>query len=957
VPIRWPAIRWPRRRNHPTSADSRCGVASSGDDARAAVQALVLGFAGPLAQTGAIVSDDALTKGRFLLAQAIRPVGEDVEIEADLLALVAWLHWARWTALPDGADVDDLETALRLFMLLSWVDPDGLGRRERLPEEFRSAVSAERLDAASLLIDQARCLLDGLAHRVHAADLDLMTVVTDAALLLVPDDDPGRADLWANLAAARHIAFRQTGNDAYLEGMVAAGRRAVAECRDRRAVRPHLVNLAIALADRYQVDGQPEALEESLTVLDGVLADGAGADADVDLRVRALSAHAAASVAAAGATGDVTRLDLAVERYRSAAALCLDPGAPAKTRSRYPTYLTNLADVLRQRHDHGSDRHDLDEAIALAEDVVNRTSEHDTDLPRRQAVLASVLSVSEPADLDRAVRLFASAYSETDTADPRRASTLTNLGHALVLRHEREGGWADLRRGLAAHRLAAILLPARSPTRAEVHGNHGVALARWYDRTARLDLLDEAVHEIGTALDGVDVGPARMGVLLANLAGLRLASAERRGRDDDLSGAISAARESVALTASTSPDLSRRLANLALALEQEFDRRGDPSVLDEAVATHRRAVHTAPAEPGTRAHHLGSLASALVTRFWLRGAEDDLDEAVALHQEAIDAMPPVHPDRPRLMGNLASALLTRSRHTDSDNDARNAADLMRSAVRNTNPGGTDLPYRLDTLGASLGRLAELTDDPAIAEEAVEACSRAIALTAPEDRVLQDRLRHRGDGQELRFRLTGEREHLDAAIDSFVRAEAASPPESLDRALNQHNLADALAARLELDPTRTDDRIRAIAAWRCAATNTVAPVRVRLAAAAAWGRTAAGARDADEADQAFALAIRLLPRLSWLGIPRSDRERQLSEWPELAGDAGAVAIDARAPARAVKLLDAARSIMWQQLLQLHTDTDRLAAEHPGVAGVLAASAAGLRLLEHQRAPGLVRNVER
>ena len=195
-----------------------------------------------------------------------------------------------------------------------------------------------------------------------------------------------------------------------------------------------------------------------------VLADGA--DSDVDLRVRALSAHAAAAVPAAVVAGDVRGLDLAVERYRSAAALCLGPDAPAATRLRYLTYLTNLADVLRQRHQHTGGRHDLDESVTFMEDVVARTSEGDPDLPWRQAVLASLLSMGD-LDLDRAMCLFALAYSETATADPRRASILTNLEYAHVAPRagRRLGGPAPgAGRAPAGCTAGATAMPARKPT-------------------------------------------------------------------------------------------------------------------------------------------------------------------------------------------------------------------------------------------------------------------------------------------------------------------------------------------------------------------------------------------------------------------------------------------------------------------------------------------------------------
>jgi hypothetical protein len=57
---------------------------------------------------------------------------------------------------------------------------------------------------------------------------------------------------------------------------------------------------------------------------------------------------------------------------------------------------------------------------------------------------------------------------------------------------------------------------------------------------------------------------------------------------------------------------------------------------------------------------------------------------------------------------------------------------------------------------------------------------------------------------------------------------------------------------------------------------------------------------------------------------------LAEWSGLAADAAACAIHAGYPERAVELLEASRSVLWTQILNLRTDLIELAQRAPDVA---------------------------
>ena len=906
-----------RTRRAPATADAD---PASADSAADEVRRLVREWAAGEPRAEEIISEATRVRAYEVLAAAIRPGEAEVAFEADLLATAAWLFWARWEALPDGPDREALESALRLFLLLNLVDRDGLGAPGNLPQEVHEALG-QVPDAAVLLADEALAVAEGLGRQFHPASLAVVEALTSAALVLTPEADPARADRYSLLAAAASAVFRATGDRACLDRALAACQDAVNASLDDAARAPHLMNLGISLREHAQAHGDAAALGKSAAVFERLLGDGAE-HLDTDLRARALSAYGGTLLAEARASSNPNLIDLAVDRLRNAV-----------TASSRLDRVTDLAEALRERYSAGEARADLDEAAALMRAVLDQTAHDDPDLPRRQGVLAGVLAADEAAGLTPAIELYESAIARTNRHDRLRPQLLTNLGQTLLARHRIGGGHRDLSRSIAAQRLALCLLPADDLIRPTVHGNYGSALAAWYDRTNRVGLLDQGVEQLRIGLRAPE--RSRRATLLANLAGLLLARAMRSERDDDLAEAVASGREAVDLTPPGDQDLSRRLANLGLALEQSFERWGRETDLTEAVGTHRRACAVASG-PRRQAHHLGALASTLMLRYWTYGVSADRVEAIELHRRAVDLLSAGERDHPRLVANLAAALMSRSGMSPAAAEIGEAVQLLRAAVRETPDGGVDLPYRLDTLGVALTRQAELDRDPGTADDAVQVAVRAVQLTEDRDQIREARLRHLGDAYEQRFELSGAPADLNAAVDAYRAAVDACPDGLPDRALDEHDLARTLLARGDLPEAR--------AVWRAAAGRDVATVPVRLAAAEGEASAAVAAGDFADAETAFRLALTLVTRLGSFGLPRRDRERQLSEWPGLAGDAAAVVLSAGRAADALERTDSGRSLLWQRTLQLRADLDRLTLVAPGLAHRLREVGAALQAQE-------------
>ena len=83
-------------------------------------------------------------------------------------------------------------------------------------------------------------------------------------------------------------------------------------------------------------------------------------------------------------------------------------------------------------------------------------------------------------------------------------------------------------------------------------------------------------------------------------------------------------------------------------------------------------------------------------------------------------------------------------------------------------------------------------------------------------------------------------------------------------------------------------------------------------------------------QAYTRFFELIPQVVWLGKTVSHRYEELPHIGRVIGEAAATAISAGNLPLVVEWLDEGRSIIWGQMLQLHSPLDDLHHKHPGIA---------------------------
>ncbi|CUA77268.1 hypothetical protein RSOLAG22IIIB_06608 [Rhizoctonia solani] len=132
------------------------------------------------------------------------------------------------------------------------------------------------------------------------------------------------------------------------------------------------------------------------------------------------------------------------------------------------------------------------------------------------------------------------------------------------------------------------------------------------------------------------------------------------------------------------------------------------------------------------------------------------------------------------------------------------------------------------------------------------------------------------------------------------------------------------------PGRSESLDNAVNYLREAATSAFGSPQLKLSAALEWGRIAAQHSHASDPIPAYQVALSLITEVAWLGNTVEKRYIGLHKVRELAMEAAAVAIDVDKYALALEWLEQARSVVWNQDLQLRSPVDELTSKHPVLA---------------------------
>lgn len=270
--------------------------------------------------SSAVLDPAALDEVAQLWEATHSPGGVAPTVPLDVLTVLAYFHWSRYEALPEGQGGEDLEPACALFELLLERSP------ERVPDEILrlsgTTSPPKRTDEPGWLIVEGACAFNIYQRTGRSGVLDVAVEAFQTALAAITRAAITRGDrdlpmCLTNLGNALTARFEQNHEMGDLDAAINAAQQAVATTpSDDPARATYLSNLSNALCIRAKW------LRSSVDL-----------DAAIDIGQKAVAA--------------------APQGY-----------------SKIPSYLTNLANAFSARFEQMGDSADLDVAIDCRQQAV-----------------------------------------------------------------------------------------------------------------------------------------------------------------------------------------------------------------------------------------------------------------------------------------------------------------------------------------------------------------------------------------------------------------------------------------------------------------------------------------------------------------------------------------------------------------------------------------------------------
>ncbi len=577
-------------------------------------------------------------------------------------------------------------------------------------------------------------------------------------------------------------------------------------------------------------------------------------------------------------------------------------------------------------------------AVRLAGRILDNTAiDHPKRADRMSNLAVGLMRQSsmtgDPADLDLAVDL---ARQAATTPGPGRASHLNNLVEVLNQRRRAMNAPDDLDEAIERRREYIGLLKDEESALPAQLGNYGGDLLRRFLRDGGVGDLNEAVEVTRRALRLLPDDHYERSSHLNSLGLFLRHRFEATGEIADLLESVRRAEESVASPPAARSDQGGHLANLSVVLRLRYSRLGSPEDLDGAIRAGSEALERMSPNDPERVTALADLGVALRTRFELRGGRADVEAAVRLGELALDDTPPDHPFLAARMGNLGISLQLLFGRTGDLADLDRAIAAAREALTLLRDQPS-LKATLNDLG--LGLRLRFEHSRAIADlDASIAALREAAEGQDNDQHRPMRLNSLCASLQTRYGVSGDPVDLDAAVTAGSTAVKTTPSD--DRAWTAYavTLSSALRARFKRS-TDPRDRDRALRLLGSVADAPFVAPSIRIPAL----RLAAELALPDEVGRAAALteaAVLLLPDLALRELDRGDRQHLIGEVAGLASYAASLALsdpgvrEKERPGRALRLLEAGRSVLLTQSLATRNDYTDLREAHPGLAAELA-----------------------
>ncbi|KAG8716469.1 hypothetical protein FRC09_015728 [Ceratobasidium sp. 395] len=798
------------------------------------------------------------------------------------------------------------------------------------------------IQALSLLPDGHEDISDrleflGMAYRArHArlgqpADVDNAISKHEQAVSLTPSSDPRIVAKLANLAAAYQSRFRYQHSLEDIQKALDRLKQAVNLAPSDYPELPSILNnLGAAYSSRFRWLGEPSDNQKAIETLNHALSlysDGNPGSAGCHTNLGIAYQRRFRS------SGQIDDLQLAI--HHESQAVELTPGSgPEKA-----VALSNLGVSYHSRYGHLGDFSDLERAIECDNQAIALTPEGHPEKPRLLNSLGASYRtqfkcLDDIADLNKAMEYTDRAVSLTsdERADAYRPIWLANLGILYMDRFDRLREAPDLDKAIDhLNEVVALALDGHAELATWLDAL-GLVLNRRFEHGGTLDDINRAIECQTQAVDLTSRGHTDEPARLDHLGTSYYRRFSYKGNLEDLDKAIERHKLAISLTPEGHTARPSLLNNLGASYNSRFVALAVLEDIDSAINYGNEAVALALETDPSKPDQLNNLATSYYQRFRHLGEQEDLDNAIERQMQAISLSPENHPNRPSLLHNLGALYELRFSVLGAIPDSDKAMDYFDQAVRLTGPEHADRPMCLTALGAAYKSRYKRSEQSLDINKAIEYLYEAVDLTRMGHASFPFRYHALGRAFQLRFESqSGTISDSDQAIDYMSSAGVCTPEGHGFNIQVVNDLGDAHLSRyLAFD--KQEDVDKALEYFQQAAESTIGLPRPKFGASLAWAGLAKAQKNTALSLKAFGQTMRLAHQVLWIGsaVGRRYEDLKSDNFGRIAMEAAAVAIEAQEYMLALEWLEQGRSIVWNQMLQIRTPLDEVAAIDPELA---------------------------
>lgn len=531
-------------------------------------------------------------------------------------------------------------------------------------------------------------------------------------------------------------------------------------------------------------------------------------------------------------------------------------------------------------------------------------------------------------EINQAIECHSRAIRFTSNTHPDYPEMLGYLGISLLSRFEHLGDIVDIDKAIASLSQAILIAPDGHAELLDWLNNLGISHQRRFHRLGDLADISKAIdlqyQVVSLTPNGHAVKPSG----LSNLGNSLNIRFERQNDLADINKAIEYQSQAVLLTPDSHMDMPARLNNLGSSHLCRFDHLGDLADVDEAIECHSMAVLLTPDHHVNKPSRLTTLGASHAERFGHFGELADIDKAIEFQSEAVLLTPDNHVRKPTTLINLGNSHARRFKRYGDLADISKAIECQSKAVLLTPDGHADKPGKLNNLGIShqsrydyLGDLADIT-------RAIECQSQAVLLTPDDHARKPAMLLNLGNTYKSRFKRLGDQTDIDKTIEHQFQAALLIPDGHSGMTGVLNGLGHSHWLRFERF-NDSSDISKMLVCLRRAAHCPTGKALTKFESALAWAQLSTRF-DQSSVISAYQYAMDLIPQVVWIGSTVERRYEYTQEIGTFAVEAAAVAISGKEYELALEWLEAGRSIVWNQILQLRTQFDDLSTANADLA---------------------------